>query len=480
MPPTATRLARALLREGFSLSYDGASYRVGVPSDPHAPPAEILLPPDLPLEDKAVRQLMALATARHPDGGGVCRVCATPDFHPGDGGIAIGSVVASEDVLIPQAVGTDINCGIRLHVSDLTVNRFLSGRAAFVDRLRGDYLLGTRDVAMTTATLRALFHAGIPGWVRGFRDAPHGRIARAELDQIEGETARVSDGGSLPGDAAWAPESLVTGDAVVRDEGMATIGRGNHFVEVQVVDEVVDRRRAWALGVRAGQMAFMIHSGSRAVGLHIGGRWQHRVREKWPAGVRYPETGIFPLSWASDPDLCRAYLTAERTASNYGFVNRMLLAELLRLRLREVFGPSVEAPLVADLSHNFTAFEAGRYVTRKGACPAHAEAPVIIPGSMGSPSYLAVGLGNERWLSSASHGAGRAERRGAMGRTVRDAAHARALGLDGVDCITLRDERRVEEAPSAYKPIQPVIDAQVAAGTIAVVARLRPLLTFKA
>jgi tRNA-splicing ligase RtcB len=119
-------------------------------------------------------------------------------------------------------------------------------------------------------------------------------------------------------------------------------------------------------------------------------------------------------------------------------------------------------------------------VARKGACPAGADQPVIIPGSMGASSFLCVGLGNERFLRSASHGAGRATARGGMGRSVRDAAHRSALGLDGVECVTLREERRVEEAPAAYKPIGPVIDAQVEAGMIGLVARMRPVLTFKA
>ena len=98
---------------------------------------------------------------------------------------------------------------------------------------------------------------------------------------------------------------------------------------------------------------------------------------------------------------------------------------------------------------------------------------------MGAPSYLLKGLGNERFLSSASHGAGRAKSRFAMSRkgACRDED---SLGLAGVDCITLREERRIEEAPAAYKPIRSVIDAQVNAKMVEIVARLQPVLTFKA
>ncbi len=208
-------------------------------------------------------------------------------------------------------------------------------------------------------------------------------------------------------------------------------------------------------------------------------RWADRARRAWPAGTKHPASGLFPL--VDGPEgLLREYLRAEATAAHYGFANRALLAELCRLRLREVYG-AVAAPLVCDLPHNLTLPAGdGRWVARKGACPAEAGRPVMVPGSMGAPSFVGVGLGNDRWLQSASHGAGRAASRGAMGRVVRDAAHLRALGLEGVECVTLRDERRVEEAPAAYKPIGPVVDAQVAAGVLGLVARLRPLSTFKA
>ena len=118
-------------------------------------------------------------------------------------------------------------------------------------------------------------------------------------------------------------------------------------------------------------------------------------------------------------------------------------------------------------------------MTRKGACPAYSGQPVIVPGSMGAPSYLLVGLGNDRFLRSASHGAGRARSRFDMSREGVDKSDT-ALGLTGVDCITLREERRIEEAPAAYKPIQPVIDVQVEAQIVGIVAKMKPVLTFKA
>lgn len=469
------RLLRALSRDGLEVRRDGAFWSVRLHDDPDGPPAEVLLPADLPLEKKALHQLAALASVRHPGGGGVVAAVATPDFHPGDSGIAIGSVVETEDAVIPAAIGTDINCGMRLHVADLSVDRLLSVRDALVASLTGDYLLGTRDLPMPGSVMRAMFQHGLPGWLDAAgRDLP-GQLRASDPDQLLTETDRVMLGGGQAGDVADAPEDLVPEQGQVRDAGLATIGGGNHFVELGEVEEVLDRQLAYEWGLQKGKVSVLIHSGSRLVGKGIGSRWMQRAKEAWPAGVPHPRSRIFPLSLQHTPELVAGWLRAEATAANYGFLNRMLLAELLRLRLREQLG-SLELPLICDIPHNITLPEGRGWVARKGACPAHEGQPVLIPGSMGTSSYVAVGLGAARTLCSASHGAGRAHERFAMGR-----AHGpEALGLDGVDCVTLRPERRVEEAPAAYKPIESVMRAQVDAGVLRVVAKLRPVLTFKA
>lgn len=474
MQPKLNRLLRALAREGLEVTYDGHLYTVRLQGDANAPPAEVLLPPELPVEGKAFRQLAHLAALKHPRGGAVLRVRATPDFHPGDSGVAIGSVLHTRGLVVPAAVGTDINCGMRLHVADISVDAFLAKRDAFVERMKGHYFFGTRDVAMSSRAAEALFRDGLPGWLLETLGQPLGCVARADLGQLDRESTRVHLGGSLEGDPAWAPSGL-TREGVVRDAGLATIGGGNHFVEVQRVEAVHDRARAWEWGVREGQLAFMIHSGSRDVGKHVGVAWGDRVRAAWPAGEPFPESGILPLA---EPALVAEYLRAEATAANYAFLNRLLLAELLRQTLRELFG-DVEAPLVYDVPHNLTLPYEGGWLARKGACPAEENQPVIIPGSMGAASYLLVGRGEPTSLQTASHGAGRSRSRFDMARGGAD-RREEALGLTGVDCVSLRAERRIEEAPAAYKPIGPVVAAQVEAGIVGEVARLAPLLTFKA
>ncbi|WP_392532968.1 RtcB family protein [Nostoc sp. C117] len=477
-PKNLKRLLRALERQGLDVTYNNQTYSVRLVNSPDAPVAEVLLPEGFPVEAKALKQLANLASVRHPSGGCVCRACATPDFHPGDAGVAIGSVVETVGQVIPGAVGSDINCGMRLHVADLTIEEFLAKRDQFVERMKGDYFFGTRDVTMTAQAMQALFQYGVPGWLDAMLDKPTGSVVKSDLQQLAEESDAIFLGGSMDGNWKLAPEELVPHAGLVRDGGLATIGGGNHFVEVQRVDKVENRTLAHAWGVREGQLAFMIHSGSRNVGKYIGGMWRDKAKAAWQKGLKYPDFQIFPLSTSSHPELVASYLQAEATAANYGFVNRLMLAELLRLRLREVY-KDVEAPLVYDLPHNITLPEGEGWVTRKGACPAHTGQPVIIPGSMGAYSYLMVGKGNPAFCNSASHGAGRIRSRFDLNR--RGASQSEAeLGLTGIDCITLREERRIEEAPAAYKPIQSVIDVQVEAEMVDVVARLSPVLTFKA
>jgi tRNA-splicing ligase RtcB len=471
----STRLSRvfaALAREGLCLTTTDHGYRVSkAATADDVPPAELVLPPEFPLESKALHQLMDFAGVSHPAGGRVCQVCATPDFHAGHL-VPVGAVVATTtDLVVPQAIGTDINCGMRLHVTDLDVDGFAVGKEALVERLRGDLLLGTRDLPMTPGSMSAMFDEGSLGWLEAVARRPGGALARSDFRQLWGELPRVYDSGSLPGAVRHAPEELVDpARDWLRDPGLATLGSGNHFLELQVVDEILDPHLAFEWGVRRGQVAFMIHTGSRGVGRHVGNAWIDKARRRWPVGVRHPEAGIFGLHG----DDAIEYVTAVHTAANYAFVNRLLLAELVRLRMREVYRADLEAPLVFDVPHNIVLREGDRFVHRKGATPAHAGQPVLIPGSMGHSSYLAVGRGCPLTLSSCSHGAGRALSRFEVGRRG-----PTDLGLEGVECITLKAERLIEEAPAAYKPITPVVDIQVRAGIVGRVARLRPLLTFK-
>jgi tRNA-splicing ligase RtcB len=465
--PKLERVLAALARRGLDVTREGPVWSIRGQQNPEGVCAEVLLPDGFPLSRKAAEQLARFAAAAHPEGGRVLAARATPDFHAG-AHVPVGAVVAtSPDMLVPEAIGTDINCGMRLHVVDLELDRFLAHKRELIADLRGDLLLGTRDLPMRSTALSALYRAGAPAWLEALADAPLGRAAMADRPQIESELERCYELGSFEGSDEWLSTE---GRDVIRDPCLGTPGGGNHFVELQVVEAVLDGATAHAWGVRVGQLAFMVHSGSRSVGVAVGEHWRRKARELWPEGLAHPQSGVFTVHGAA----ARDYLRAMSTAANYGAVNRLLLAELVRLRLREHYG-ELAAPLVWDGPHNLVSQERGCMVHRKGATPARLGEPVLIPGSMGQPSFLLVGLGSEQWLESASHGAGRALTRH-RARQLDD----HAAGLAQVECIALHTERLREEAPAAYKDIDPVIDVQVEAGIVAPVARLRPLLTFKA
>ncbi len=200
-PKNILRLLRALARQGLDVQYDNQSYKVRWSNADDAPIAEVLLPEHFPVEAKAFKQLANLAMAKHPAGGQVCRVCATPDFHPGDAGVAIGSIIEMANQVIPAAVGSDINCGMRLHVADLSVEQFLSQRDRFVELMKGDYFFGKRDVTMTAPAMAAMFQHGVVGWLDAMLSQPTGSIIQSDIDQLASEVDRIFLGGSGLGDA---------------------------------------------------------------------------------------------------------------------------------------------------------------------------------------------------------------------------------------------------------------------------------------
>ena len=463
------RLARALLRDGIEITQDGPIYQIRRASH-DGPAADVLLPEGFPLESKAVKQLATFASVSHPSGGHVCGACATPDFHPGNK-VPVGCVVETSDMVIPEAIGTDINCGMRLDIVGLKVDQFLSRKKELVELLRGDLLLGTRDLPMTPQTLHAIYKHGAYGWEQELYKNPMGLFARSK-DHIALEAKHIWHQGSFLSDTKWVKDRIDFDRDVIRDADLGTVGGGNHFVEIQMVDEVLDYGAFPAAGrtnFEHGQIVFMIHTGSRSVGKGIGTRWTELAKERWPKGSKWPE--VFALYG----DDAHEYMHAMGCAANFAAVNRQVLSMMVRDRIRQVFG-DVGADCFYDVSHNIVTHEGEGFVHRKGATPAFDGQWVLIPGSMGHSSYIARGLGSERFLHSCSHGAGRVRTRFEMGRKGRPDFD---LGLEGVECITLREERLLEEAPAAYKDIDPVMQVQHQEGLAAPVVRLRPLLTFK-
>lgn len=459
-----SRLQSALKRQGILVERRHGAYHL---SNQHAQ-ASVLLPEALPLEEKAVDQLLAFASVRSPDAHhGVCKACATPDFHPGS--VApVGTIVATDaEFVIPAAIGTDINCGMRLLTTGLKQAAVEARKPELLRGLTRVLLENGRNVPVPGRAFRALFDDGPQAFIE--RLSSEGLWARADRDQLQAELAQCVSLADFGGAARYAPEGMVGSRETIRDPGLGTPGGGNHFVELQVVDEILDRHAAYAAGLVKGEVVVMIHTGSRDVGFHVGSRWMDRARAAWPKGLKHPDSKLYGLAG----ELADEYLTAMGTAARYAWANRMVLGEMVRQEMEAAVG-GLRARLVVNVPHNVVLREQGLNIHRKGATPARAGDLALIPGSMGDFSFVVSGLGNADWLWSCSHGAGRSVRRQAVRRMKQESASGTW------QCVTLREERRIEEAPQAYKPIGPVLEAQEQAGLIRSVARLRPWVTFKA
>ncbi len=463
------RLEKAFTRSGIRLSRDGSVIVAHRPGDGST--VRILLPPTLPLEEKAVRQLLDLAAVHRPDSSGcVLKACATPDFHPGTA-IPVGSIVAtSPDFVIPAAVGTDIGCGMRLLDTGHTLSEVESKKDLIVDALTRVLLENGRDIPMRPSTFAALFDEGPSACLDAVPDT--GLWSRVDIDRAKTELNACVGLNKLEGAIRHAPEALV-GNArdLIRDPALGTPGAGNHFVELQTVDSILDRHEAWKLGLTPGRVMAMIHTGSRDVGFFVGGHWRDKARASWPKGIPHPRNGLYALTGKNAAE----YLLAMGGAGRYAWLNRTVLTEMIRATFRDIFGNDASR-LIVDVPHNVITAENGLLIHRKGATPAHSGDLALIPGSMGDFSFIVSGLGNPDWLWSCSHGAGRALRRQAARASTYEKTEQRLSW----NCITLRKDRLREENPNAYKDVRPVLEAQEAAGLMKPVAALRPWITFKA
>jgi tRNA-splicing ligase RtcB (3'-phosphate/5'-hydroxy nucleic acid ligase) len=257
---------------------------------------------------------------------------------------------------------------------------------------------------------------------------------------------------------------------------------------------VFDGATARSWGLKKGTIAIMAHSGSVGIGHLIGNHFSDAAKAAFPRDLKHPEHGFYPLPTATDAG--QRYLSAMGNAGNFAFANRLFLGLMVVRALTEALGREVEARLVYDAPHNLI-WDQGdhRMIHRKGACPAEGAAegdpafpwghPVIIPGSMGSSSYVLRGHGSVASLCSACHGAGRLAPR-QQSRQGSTAELETLRVVTKVDGKRLRRDVReewerslLEEAPSRYKDVTPVIETVVDADVASKVARLWPLLTIK-
>jgi tRNA-splicing ligase RtcB (3'-phosphate/5'-hydroxy nucleic acid ligase) len=437
-------------------------------------------------QDKSPDQVANVATLP----GIVGASLAMPDIHWGYG-FCIGGVAATDPqeggVISPGGVGYDINCGVRLVRTDIAAEDCRSRMKKLVDTLFSTVpcgVGGTGKVKFTRGEMKELIVAGAPYVVkRGFGS--------------EEDIERTEAGGCLEG----ARPDYVSDHAYERGyDQVGTLGSGNHFVEVQVVDEIVDARAAEALGLVEGAITVLIHSGSRGFGYQICEDSLKALRDV-PAkyGIELPDRQLVCAPVHSNEG--QRYLGAMRAAANYAWANRQILMHLTRQAFMNVFELSAQKlgmRLVYDVAHNIAKMEPYRVndemrmlcVHRKGATrafpPGHPEVPevyrevgqpVLVPGDMGRSSWVLVGAPRamEEAFGSTCHGAGRLMSRSAAIRAAKGRSIEKELLAAGVIARARGRTGLEEEQPAAYKDVSDVVDVVEKAGLARKVARLRPI-----
>ena len=374
---------------------------------------------------------------------GCIRAAAMPDLHAGPGGLPIGVALGFGDRIVPGLLGSDVGCGARLVVTTARP----PGLDLLERRLRAGALIEERPWDGDAEMIDALLGAGLPGLAAVATVPP--RLAR--LLALAPPVGPI-DGATLDGEMTAAHLAASLG----------TIGGGNHFGELAVVDEILDPEIAAAHAITRGKLAVLVHTGSRALGALVAERFGHDV---------IPVAGAAP------------FLAAQAWACRFAEANRALLAGAL-LAAAGTDRPEKIAATV-DCAHNAVSPLALRgetiWVHRKGAAPAAAGQLTLMLGSRGAPSYLMLGLGREDALCSVPHGAGRRYHRADALAKMR-AKHSRAsLQRTSLGGRILCDRTALlyEEHPDVYKPIGPVLSSVVEGGLARPVAALRPLVTVK-
>ncbi|MCU0632270.1 MAG: RtcB family protein [Methanolinea sp.] len=434
------------------------------------------------LEEGAIQQLANVATMP----GIVAHSLAMPDIHWGYG-FPIGGVAGfslDEGVISPGGVGFDINCGVRLLSTPL----------------KEDDLWKRREL------VERLFRA-VPTGVGGKSTL---RLSGRELDGmlLEGSAWAVREGYGIDEDILLCEQNGCMKEAdtasvsqKARQRGMpqsGTLGSGNHFLEVQVVSEVYHPEAARVFGIFPGQICIMIHCGSRGLGHQVCTDHLHTLEaatRKYQIMLPDRQLACAPI----DSPEGRAYFGAMAASANYAWANRQVIMHYTRKVMEDLYGiPYQEMHMVYDVAHNVAKIEehvvGGKRmkvcVHRKGATRAFGPGapdlpagyasvgqPVIIPGSMGTPSFLLHGTATamEKTFGSTCHGAGRVmsrtqAKKRLTGKEVRD-----ALGKEGIIVRAPSDAAIADEAPEVYKPSIEVVRVVHEVGLSRLVARFEPL-----
>jgi len=415
---------------------------------------------------------------------------AMPDIHWGYG-FPIGGVAATrikDGVVSPGGVGFDINCGVRLLRTNLT----------------------EEEVRPKIEKLIAELFVNIPS---GLGSTGKIRVSEPELDKVlvKGSQWAVGKGYGEAKDIVFSEESgcmkganpdKVSSKAKKRGiPQLGTLGSGNHFLEVEVVEEIYDREAASVMGISdVGQVLVLIHTGSRGFGHEVCSDYVRLLGEAVKRyGISLPDRQLAcaPVESPEGQD----YLAAMACAANYAWTNRQCIAHWTRESFTKVFGKSQQElglEQIYDVTHNIAKIEEhtinGKKQTlcvhRKGATRAfparhpdipeiykHIGQPVLIPGDMGRYSYIAIGteIAMQESFGSTCHGAGRMQSRAAAKRSLRGSDVAQALAARGITVKTGSMGSLAEEASEAYKDVSEVIEVTHKAGISLKVAKAIPI-----
>lgn len=441
------------------------------------------------LGDQSLEQLVNTATLP----GLVRYALAMPDIHQGYG-FPIGGVVASKTdggIISPGGVGYDINCGVRVLASRLMLQEaepYLPDLATALYRNCPSGVGKGGNIKLSDKQFDRLLHQGAEWALKeGYalpedvqRTEEHGRLAKADASQVSSR--------------AWSRGI----------EQVGTLGAGNHFIEVDLIDEVYDEQAADAMGLVRGCIAVQIHCGSRGFG--------HQVCTDY---VRSFQSAVhkYGISLVDRELMCapfdspegQAYFGAMCAAANYAFANRQVLAYHIRKSFEEVLAGKVSdwhLHQVYDIAHNMAKVEKHEVdgksievvVHRKGATRAFGPGfeglppeyrpigqPVLVPGSMGTASWVLVGTEGsmEQTFGSTCHGAGRIMSRRQAKRSVRGDQLRAELEATGIKVRAGSMSGLAEEAPDAYKDVDEVVKVVSGAGIARKVARLVPVAVIK-
>ncbi|HOJ21902.1 MAG TPA: RtcB family protein [Armatimonadota bacterium] len=438
-------------------------------------PARVYASPELMkkiFSDRSLEQLINTATLP-----GVEKyVIAMPDIHQGYG-CPVGGVVATradDGIISPGVTGYDINCGVRLLATTTEARAVRKRISTLVDLLFTHIpsgVGGRGPIHLSEGDMAAVLEQGAAWAVK------RGYGAKEDL-------ARIEEGGS----ARDAQAEAITDKARQRGrDELGTLGSGNHFVEVQRVERILNPDEAERMGVFEDQLCFMIHSGSRGLGHQTCTDYVNICRRAMPQyGIQIPDQELACVPYQSPEG--QAYYHAMRAATNFAFANRQVLSHSVREAWDRAMAGVVkdrEVRTIWEVGHNVaTLFQhEGKelVVHRKGAARTEPGKPLLIPGSMGSASYLLVGTekAERETFGTCAHGAGRVMSRAQAKKRVQGQELRQQLEEQGVLARTKSYSGLAEEAPFAYKDVDAVIRVVEATGLARPVARLVPLAVVK-